>query len=280
MAKEIRCNTIFEEGCIPIVVMPTEHHQKVMMHSHSFVEFVFIDKGFALHTCNGTTTILTSGDLFVIQPDEDHSYISAHHTYLYNVLFLPEILQDVMGYLKPLPGMHRIFEKDCPFEKLHLSLTEKQEILSFLDKMRWEGLNKPVGWELKLKSLLEGFLVYYSRLYNNSFTTKEEKSNFLQIYKVLQFVEEHYTEDFGVKEMAAVAGLSSDYMSKLFKNIIGMSPAEYARNFRLAKSMELLKTTDRSIAQISDDLGFTDISVFSRQFKQIVGTSPSAFRKE
>lgn len=44
--------------------------------------------------------------------------------------------------------------------------------------------------------------------------------------------------------------------------------------------MELLKTTDRSIAQISDDLGFTDISVFSRQFKQIVGTSPSAFRKE
>lgn len=76
-----------------------------------------------------------------------------------------------------------------------------------------------------------------------------------------------------------MAQLSPDYMAKLFKASMGLTPAEYARNFRIAKSMELLENTDRPVAQIAAELGFSDSSVFSRLFKQVAGISPTAFKR-
>ena len=61
---------------------------------------------------------------------------------------------------------------------------------------------------------------------------------------------------------------------------MAMTPAEYVRKFRVAKSMDLLKTTDMSVAEIAEVVGFSDISLYSRVFKQVIGVSPAAFRKE
>ena len=71
-----------------------------------------------------------------------------------------------------------------------------------------------------------------------------------------------------------------DYVSKQFKNQLSMSPSEYMRKFRIAKSMELLKSTDLSVAEITEMTGFKDISIFSRVFKQTIGKSPLSFRKD
>ena len=54
---------------------------------------------------------------------------------------------------------------------------------------------------------------------------------------------------------------------------------EYARSQRMAKAAELLKDPAQSVSDVARDLGFSDISVFSRQFKQITGMSPTDFRK-
>ena len=88
--------------------MDIEHHGKVWLHSHSFYEIVYIDKGFSMHSCNEETTILTSGDLFTIRPGEIHSYISAHHTFLYNCLFYKEALEGLSGEITKLPGINRV----------------------------------------------------------------------------------------------------------------------------------------------------------------------------
>ena len=102
----------FQNKNVPISIMDTEHHGKVWLHSHSFFEIVYIDKGFSMHSCNDETTILTSGDLFAIRPGEVHAYISAHHTYLYNCLFNTEALEGVLSELVKLPGMNKYWVSD------------------------------------------------------------------------------------------------------------------------------------------------------------------------
>ena len=87
-------------------------------------------------------------------------------------------------------------------------------------------------------------------------------------------------KDITGKDIADYAGLSLDYLSKQFKSVMAMTPAEYVRKFRVAKSMDLLKTTDMSVAEIAEVVGFSDISLYSRVFKQVIGVSPAAFRKE
>lgn len=268
------------EEVIPITVTTNLHHGKGSMHSHTFFEFVYIDHGFALHTCNKVTSIVSEGDWFLIRPNEPHNYISAYNTLLYNCLFEAEALQDSMDMFLSLPGMKEVLLSQSPFEKLNLDYTQRLKLKTCLNKMMAERQERKLGWELKLKSLLEDFLVFYARVYHESSNIlPENNANFSKIYNVLKYVEEHCTANMTVKDMAQVAQLSPDYMAKLFKASMGLTPAEYARNFRIAKSMELLENTDRPVAQIAAELGFSDSSVFSRLFKQVAGISPTAFKR-
>ena len=273
----------FEDKNIPILVMDTEHHGRVGLHSHDFIEIVYIDKGFSMHFCEGETTILTSGDLFAIRPGEVHSYNSAHHTFLYNCLFCMETLEGISSEIAKLPGINQIFQqKQGKWEKLHLDFSEIREVLLYLEKMKWEQVNRSIGWELNMKSLLTSFLVLYSRLYSNHHESldKNNKAQILHVHKALKYIEENYRLDFSLKEMGASINLTPDYISRQLKSAVGLSTIEYLKNFRIAKAIEQLKTTELPISEIAQNTGFGDLSNFSRQFKQVVGVSPSAFRKD
>lgn len=282
-AKFLESSALIGNKNVPILVMDTEHHGKVGLHSHDFYEIVFIDKGFSMHSCDGQMNILTSGDLFAIKPGQIHSYNSAHHTFLYNCLFLRGALNGMEDEILKLPGIGKILcSSDEKWQKLHLDFTERREVVLLLEKMKWEQLNRGIGWEISLKSNFWNFLVLYSRIYESNFKqiSESKKAQVLHIHKALKYIEDNYRKDFLIKDMAAALKLSADYISRQLKNEIGLSTMEYLRNYRVAKAMELLKTTERPVSEIAGSCGFPDLSNFSRQFKIVVGVSPSKFRKE
>lgn len=302
MTELIRDALYFEPDTVRITVSDSQHNGKVWQHTHAFYEFVYIDKGFSLHSYNGKTSALTSGDLFAIFPGDVHSYNSAYHTYLYNCLFYLEELGDMKEEILRLPGIdwnHSDRAKNGFLPIIRVGLADRRELVSLLERMRWERRSKSVGWELNLKALLINFLTMYSRLITESRAADTDDCGMSAqtdslvstgvadgrgycgyIYSVLRFVEENYMKDITGKDIADNAGLSLDYLSKQFKSVMAMTPAEYVRKFRVAKSMDLLKTTDMSVAEIAEVVGFSDISLYSRVFKQVIGVSPAAFRKE
>jgi AraC family L-rhamnose operon regulatory protein RhaS len=297
----IKDSRYFEPDTVRITIQTSQHHGKVWQHTHAFYEFVYIDNGFSLHSYNGKTSVLTGGDLFAIFPGDIHSYNSAYHTNLYNCLFYLEDLGDLRQEFLRLPGIEwdRTQKKNNFLPIIRVGLSERRELVALLERMRWERRNKAIGWELNLKGLLINFLVMYSRLITENKELCERQSESLDnsnnvrnaadtdgrgycgyIYSVLRFVEENYNRDITGKDIADYACLSQDYLSKQFKSVMAMTPIEYIRKFRIAKSMDLLKTTDMSISDIAAATGFSDLSLFSRVFKQIIGISPAAFRKE
>lgn len=276
-------STVFKDENFPVVVMNAEHQGKVSLHSHSFFELVYIDSGFSLHSCNGAITILTSGDLFVMRPGDIHSYNSAHNTRLYNCLFCSQALEWIEDELKNLPGIDRLYsDSNLPWKKINLGLAERREAVLFLEKMKWESLTRGAGWQINIKSLLAGFLVFYSRLYMQQYddVSGTDKVYTKYIYRLLEYIEKNLTNDITTRDIADAVGLSPDYLTKQFKNALGLTPAEYIRYFRVAKAMEMLKNTDISVAEIALKLGFSGVSQFSRQFKTIFGMAPSEFRKK
>jgi AraC-like DNA-binding protein len=284
MYGKVESKNIFSNSLSNIQIFPNEHDGKVGPHSHDFYEFVLVEKGFSLHICQGSTTIVTSGDLFVIRPKEIHSYISAHHTKIYNILFMPSAIADIYDQLSKLPGLDKILNLETKsFECLKLDHTEKQKFLSLIMGITAEYQKPDTGSELQIKAMLILFLTAYSRCYieHNSKRRQNEqkKTNFSPIYRVLELIEENPYTELTVDQMSKAAGLSHDYMSKIFKNLTGMTPAKFSRNFRITKATELLCSTDMNISEVAATLGFCDISVFSRQFKQVSGISPSEFRR-
>jgi AraC-like DNA-binding protein/quercetin dioxygenase-like cupin family protein len=79
-------------------------------------------------------------------------------------------------------------------------------------------------------------------------------------------------------ELAGMAGLSVSHYSSLFRRTTGYGALEFQTRLRMGSARELLDTTDRSIASVAAQVGFTDPLYFSRQFRKIHGVSPSEYR--
>ena len=100
------------------------------------------------------------------------------------------------------------------------------------------------------------------------------------IKKVCDYVEENLTQDISLEIAADYAGVSSFYLSKLFKEEKGETYINYVSDKRLEKSCQLLAETDLSIKEITAEVGYNDQNYYSRIFKKKYGLSPKEYRKE
>lgn len=82
-----------------------------------------------------------------------------------------------------------------------------------------------------------------------------------------------------IESLAAEAGYSPAHFSRVFKEIMGVSPQRHLMEARITRARHLLLETDWSITRIAEVMGYKDVFFFSRQFKQITGITPSSIRK-
>jgi AraC-like DNA-binding protein len=88
-----------------------------------------------------------------------------------------------------------------------------------------------------------------------------------------------YAEPLDVRTVAAVAYVSPAHFIRSFRAVFGETPHRYLQRRRVERSMFLLRETDRSVTDICFDVGFTSLGTFSRTFHEIVGETPSGYRK-
>jgi AraC-like DNA-binding protein len=88
-----------------------------------------------------------------------------------------------------------------------------------------------------------------------------------------------YAEPLDVGAVAAVAYVSEAHFSRCFRAVFGETPHRYLQRRRVERSMFLLRETERSVTDISLDVGFNCLGTFSRTFREIVGETPSAYRQ-
>ncbi len=87
-----------------------------------------------------------------------------------------------------------------------------------------------------------------------------------------------YFKPLGVHELARAAGLSSAHFSRQFRRAFGESPHAYLLTRRLERAAALLRSTDRSVADICFSIGLQSVGSFTTSFTRTYGVSPTAYR--
>ncbi len=87
-----------------------------------------------------------------------------------------------------------------------------------------------------------------------------------------------YVEPLGVDDLAGAAGLSRAHFSREFRRAFGESPHAYLLTRRLERAAALLRTTDRSVADICFSVGLRSVGSFTTSFTRSYGMSPTAYR--
>lgn len=100
---------------------------------------------------------------------------------------------------------------------------------------------------------------------------------FARLIAVKNYIQDHKTQKIKLSDIASENGLSAFYLHRLFKQVFGLTPAQYQENIRMQEAQQHLKRL--SAKETSLALGFEDEAYFSRRFKRYFGTTPGQFAR-
>lgn len=136
--------------------------------------------------------------------------------------------------------------------------------------------------QLSTKETLEDIKVWMLETCNavlNRINERNIARTSKNIDKVLEYIDENISKDISLNDLANYAGLSSTYISKIFKEQIGINCIEYINRNRIGKAKQLLKNTQLTVQEIGFRVGFNNIRTFMRTFKQYEGLPPGQYRE-
>jgi len=93
-------------------------------------------------------------------------------------------------------------------------------------------------------------------------------------------IDRDYARPLHIPALARIAAVSEAHFIRTFRATFGETPHRYLQRRRVERAMALLRTTDRSVTDICFAVGFSSLGTFSRTFRDIVGRSPSEFRRQ
>ncbi|GAA4857515.1 helix-turn-helix transcriptional regulator [Actinomycetospora straminea] len=98
--------------------------------------------------------------------------------------------------------------------------------------------------------------------------------------RVRDRIDREYAQPLDVEALARGVHLSAGHLSRAFRRAYGESPYSYLMTRRIERAMALLRRGDRSVTEVCFEVGCSSLGTFSTRFSELVGMSPSAYRRE
>ena len=100
-----------------------------------------------------------------------------------------------------------------------------------------------------------------------------------RMLRVRDMIDRNYAHPLDLAQLAAAVHVSESHLIRKFRSTFGETPYRYLQRRRIERAMFMLRESDESVSRICLDVGFTSLGAFSRTFAEIVGESPSTYRR-
>lgn len=134
--------------------------------------------------------------------------------------------------------------------------------------------------EIEKKTTNEDILAYAQQMIKDiarHIEADKTGSSHATILELLAYIEEHYQEDIGLNELADLVGMSTAYLSVLFKSEVGTSYVKYLTDLRVKHAKKLLKEGYK-VSEVSELVGYNNYRYFCDIFKRHVGKTPNEYK--
>lgn len=272
----------FRRGEYPVHAIRCDRLPDSSPQRQLFWEIVLVTGGAVSHRLDGADLNLQSGDVVVIKEREVHGYRDARDLSLFRVRFDFKKLGMDRWEIAATNGFKQLFmprrgSSAISRSRLHLVEITFRNVIALIEEIQRCTREKAVGSQMLVEGHFRHLVVLLSRAYDENLRIHDESR--LRLEKVMAFLEKNYAEPINCRKLAAGQGLSVRTFYRLFKQATGLAPLEYVIQRRLKHACELLRNTDQPVTQIAYASGFTDGNYFTREFRQVLGESPSAYRK-
>ena len=236
-------------------------------HTHACSEMFYCISGRGQFNIEGTLHSVEPDDMIIVNPRVQHTELSYQASPLEYV---------VLG----IEGVEFLFDqKNLGYTMLKCH-PMREDLLYMIRLLLHEMDNKEDGCEMICQDILEVLLVKLVRMASVSLhiTTKAPSKN-KECVAAKRYLDENFRESISLDQLAAVTHINKYYLAHAFQKEYNISPINYLLRRRINESKALLTSTDHSLTQISELVGFSSPSYFSQSFRRIEGMSPIEYRR-
>ncbi len=257
--------------------------------SHDFWEFICVDKGDVKIRMGDSDVILKKGEVAFHKPNEFHT-VDATGTSAPNLVVISfRCTSAVMTFFEDkifkIDDLERNLLADIIAEA-RTAFSGRLDNPYQTEMIRADSV--PFGSEQLIKIHLEYFLIHLMRRYKQPLISSntsalsplkvtKAKSDTEVLNRIIQYMEIHLNSRITIEQICKDNMIGRSQLQKLFQQKTGLGIIEYFSKMKIETAKEMIRTGHMNFTQISEQLGYTSIHYFSRQFKKITDMTPSEY---
>lgn len=248
------------------------NHSNNQYHCHEFIEIFYVISGTAQQRLNNSTIEISTGDLFLLRPSDQHSFASNDSSFIHrDFLINPQEFQKICCFYNA--PFYDLILKNPSAPHIRLTQSHLSELESWFNRINI--ISNP-----NVKNTMYSFLLsnILGQIFNHNFTDLHTEPS-IWINKLISQLNSPYNFATPLDTILEEIPYSRPYICRIFKQYTGTTPVKYFNNIRLSQAYLLIKSSTTSITKIAESLGFYHRSFFYKIFKEKYGISPSEVKK-
>lgn len=256
----------------------------VPLHWHREMEAGFVTRGQVLLTVGREHCLIREGEGFFINSGIPHAFSRGEEaaSSQCSIVFDPSIVGGRMDsvfwqrYVQPVLNAAAI-----PWQHLTKAEDWQQETVRAVQSAWEDCRTEAPDYELSVRNSLTVLLMQLERHRPGEHPQQNRRilRDNERIRNMMDYIQLHFSQPLTVSDIADSAVISVSECLRCFHNTIGMTPIQCLKHYRVQQAASRLVHTDQKISQIASDCGFQEMSYFAKAFREIMGLTPSQYRK-
>lgn len=237
----------------------------VPVHWHNFIEFEIVLDGEADHMVNNKSSVLTKGSAYIMTSCDFHMLSPRSTLSILNLSIMRGIIDPMLeNFLEGGVGKFH-----CTFDDAQMAYVSE-----LFRRAQNESGSEPFSALIK-RNLAEELIIALIRASGNFENALEPPL----VQKAIIIVNDRFTNQLTLKDVAGELYVSPNYLGSLFKNKVGVSFCCYVTMIRLRYACGLLETTNKTVKETALESGFGSTEYFLSIFRKFMKCTPSEYRK-
>lgn len=252
------------------------------IHTHTFFEFVYVMEGTGFQSINGERFSYQPGHLFLLAPDDDHTFDIKTASRFFFIRFNSLYLKSTSSPKTMINRLEMILRNVTRQPGCLLKREGDRLVIQTLMKcIIGEHEQRDLLHQELIEQYINTLLIIVSRNISSTLPETMDENSDGKAIDILNYIQRNIADPgkLSAVHIGNTFGLAEAYLGRYFKRNTGTVLQDYIMKYKLKQVENRLLHSDMRISEIADEYGFTDKSHLSKTFKKHIGINPAQFRK-